>query len=63
MLNAGDIRTTYYLFGQYRLLAESLLGTPHEARVLKLRAILRSTVTSAINADSPFCLRQLALTS
>ena len=36
MLNAGDIRTTYYLFGQYRLLAESLLGTPLEARVLEI---------------------------
>ena len=36
MLNAGDIRTTYYLFGQYRLLAESLLGTPYQASVLEI---------------------------
>ena len=56
MLNAGDIRTTYYLFGQYRLLAESLLGTPYQASVLKLRVILRSTVTSAINARFSFLL-------
>jgi len=36
MLNAGDIRSTSYLFGEYRLLAESLLGTPYQARVLEI---------------------------
>ena len=61
MLNAGDIRTTYYLFGQYRLLAESLLGT-RMARVLEIARYLRSTVTLAINGDSLSCLRQQALT-
>lgn len=59
-INAGDPRTTYYIMNQYRLLAESLIGTEHAEEVLKIAGYLKFYGNLGYEAGMPFLLETAA---